>query len=180
MSRYEHGDIATYYFIIMEGIGETIIRGWTDNKSLAKFYMDFHKSDNLIMKSMTKSIDDIYKILEENVHDEIKILNITTKNIERRKRKDPESVKISIPATETERDFISTETSNFFASHIRYSYLNSALPYLKNKYQEALKDIFLFDVINQVCNNRCTGAVQHIECDELMVLYHSFPEMFGK
>lgn len=181
MAKYEHGDIVTYYFIVANNnVGGSIIQAWTDDKNLAKFYMDFHKSDNLIMKSVTKRIDDIYKILEENVHDEIKIHNITTRNVEKKRKKDPEDMRICIPATETESNFISSEVSTFMASRIRYSYLNSAIPYLKNKYKFALEDIFLPEVIDFVCNNRTPASIQHIVCDELMVLYRSFPEMFGK
>ena len=76
MAKYQPGDIVTYYFIIKEFDGNKIIQGWTDNKELAKFYMDFHKCKKFKIKTITDSIEEINKIREENWNDEIKLFHI--------------------------------------------------------------------------------------------------------
>ena len=180
MAQYEPGDIVTYYFIIMNDNGNKRIQAWTNRKELAKFYYEFHNCKNFSIKKITKTIEDMRRILEENANDEIMIANINIKNHERSGKKDPETVMISIPATRTEMTFINEETSSFMLSQVRYSYLDSAIPYLKNKYQKALNDIFLPAVIKKVCYNKESAITQSLYMDHLMVLYRSFPDMFGK
>lgn len=181
MSKYERGDVVTYYFVIYEDKkrDEQRIQGWTDDKSLAKIYMEFHNCKNLFLKSITKTIDEIAKILEENRNDEIQITNINVRNRERHK-KGEECVGMAIPATQTECQFINEETANFMIQDIRYSYLNTAIPYLKNKYQKALDDIILWPIIKKVCDNKESAIVKCIELDQLLVLFRSFPDLFGK
>lgn len=181
MSKYENGDIVTYYFIIFEDKerDEKRIQGWTDDKSLAKIYLEFHNCKHLILKSVTKTIDEIAKILEENRNDEIQIVNINVRNREKHK-KGEECVGMAIPATRTECQFINEETANFLLQDIRYSYLNTAIPYLKNKYQSALNDILLWAVIKKVCDNKENQILKYIELDQLLVLFRSFPDLFGK
>ena len=149
MAKYQPGDTVTYYFIIKELDREKIIQGWTDNKEIAKFYMEFHKCKNFKLKSITNSIEEITKILEENWNDEIKPFHIITRNRNRGKH-DDDYITICIPATDTEVRFIREETSTFMTSRINYSLINDAFPYLKNKYQNDLQSIFLPDVIRKV------------------------------
>jgi hypothetical protein len=179
MSKYQAGDIATFYFVIKEMDGNKIIQGWTDNRELAKFYMEFHKCKHFKLKSMTSSIEDIRKVTEENWNDEIKIYHIITRNRNRKNSKDDYVTTISVPATETECMFIRDEINTLLSSQINYSYINDALPYLKNKYQEALKSIFLTDMIKKAIYSQNTPIVQSIEFDHLLILYKSFPENFG-
>lgn len=180
MTRYEPGDIVTYYFIIMNDNGNKRIQAWTDRKDLAKFYYEFHNCKKFTIKKITKTIEDMRKILEENANDEIMIANINIKNNNRKSKKDSETIMVSIPATRTEMSFINEESSTFMLSQVRYSYLDSAIPYLKNKYQKALNDIFLLSIIKKVCYNKESPIVQSLDMDHLIVLYRSFPDMFGK
>jgi len=179
MAKYQNGDIVTYHFIIKSINGDKIIQGWTDNKEIAKFYFDFHKSKYFTIKSITDTIDNISKILEENWNDEIKIFNIITKN-RTGKRKDGEYINISIPATETEMMFIREESISFMSSRINYGLINEAIPYMKKKYQDILKSIFLPDIILKVVYSRNSKFVQSIQFDDLMILFRSFPENFGE
>lgn len=173
--KYEKGDLATFYFIIVEENNNSRIQGWTDEKVLAESYLEFHKCKKFKMKSITKSIDEIYKILEENVHDEITIHNLIVKD-----RDKPGKVKtIPVPVTETEYTFIREETNTFMTSMIDYGYLNSVIPYLKKEYIKALKSIFLLPVINHVVHNKPSELTTYMQCDELGVLFRSFPENFG-
>lgn len=179
MKRYEPGDRATFYFIVLEGGKTNHIQAWTDSKDLAKFYLDFHKCKNMIIKSVTKSIEEISRITEENWGDEIQICNIIIKNHNKRK-KGQESKTILIPATSTEITFINEECATFMMSEINYSYLNTAIPYLKRKYKEGLDFIFLPSIVNKVCNRRDCGTTELLQFDQLMVLFKAFPDNFGE
>lgn len=179
MSKYQPGDTVTFYFVIKEMDNNKMIQGWTDNKEIAKFYMDFHKCKYLKLKSITDSIEKINKICEENWNDEIKMFNIITKN-RSNKHKGDKWIDICIPATETECRFIREETATYMASRINYSYINDAIPYLKRKYQNVLQSIFLTDIIYKSIYNKENKFAQMIEYDQLLVLFKSFPEMFGE
>lgn len=178
MAKYEVGDIVTYYFIIVEDDNGKHIQAWSDNKDLVKFYLEFHNCKKFVLKTMTRTVEEISKILEENLHDEIKIHNIHIKDT---KSKNGTGYKtISIPATETEFMFINEESNTFMASRINYSFINEAIPYLKGKYRDALKNIFLTDIIKKVIHGQNPKITQMIEFDQLLILFESFPENFGK
>ena len=176
MERYEPGDIATFYFVIRVEQNEKMVRGWTDNKQLLEFYMDFHKCPKYSIKKITKPIEEIHKITEENYHDEIVIGNIYTKD---RDGKDDKKM-IAIPVTSTELTFIATETNTSFSGLINYGYLNGVIPYLKGKYREGLSDIFLTSLIRKEVENKKDKYNQVIDFDQLMLLFRSFPDDFGK
>ena len=178
MAKYQPGDMATYYFVIKEINGNKSIQGWTDNKEIAKFYMEFHKCKNFRLKNITNTIEEITKILEENWNDEIKLFNVITRNRNRGKR-DEDYITICIPATQTEVTFIREETATFMTSRINYSLINDAIPYLKSRHQKELQSIFLLDIIKKVIYSKNSKISQSLEFDQLMILYRSFPENFG-
>lgn len=174
-SKYERGDIATFYFVIKTKDGEKIIQAWTDNKELAKMYMDFHKCTKFSIKKLTATIDEITDILNENVHDEIKIFYLNIRD-----PKDEHKIKsLAVPATETEMQLVNEECNTFLSSYIDYSYMNQCIPYLKKKYKQALKDIFLLDTINKVLHERRSVFSDTVLLDQLMVLYTCYEENFG-
>ena len=180
MAKYERDDIVTYYFIIMNENGNKRIQAWTDNKEYAKFYLEFHNTKNFSIKKLTKPLREMIKILEENANDEIQIApNIIIKNRDKKHKYDDFKT-ITIPATRMEISFINEEVATFMLSQVNYSYLDSAIPYLKNKYQRALNEIFLQSIIKKVCYQRDSKIVQSIHLDNLMILFRSFPDMFGK
>lgn len=180
MAKYEPGDIATFYFVVKEHGSEKIIQGWTDNKEIAKFYMEFHKCKYFKLKSVTNNIEEIYKItIEENMNDEIKLFHIITKNCGKHKKGESYGM-VCIPATEVESTFIREEANAFMSSHVNYSLINDAFPYLKKKYQNILQSIFLPDVISKVVYNKNPRFTQEIEFDHLMILFKTFPENFGE
>ena len=178
MAKYEEGDIVTYYFIIVEDGNDKRIQAWSDHKELVKYYMEFHKCKRFVLKSLTRRIEEISTILEENLHDEIKIHNVMIKDNSGKKGKEFKT--IPIPATETEFMFINEETNTYMASRINYAYLNGAIPYLKKKYKESLNGILLTDVIRKVVHGQNPKSTQMISFDQLMVLFESFPDNFGK
>lgn len=173
--HYEKGDIATFYFIIAESNNDSRIQGWTDEKVLAESYIEFHKCKSFKMKSITRPIEEINKILEENIHDEITIHNLIVKDPDK-----PGKVRtIPVPVTETEFTFIREESNTFMTSMVDYGYLNTVIPYLKKDYIKALKSIFLIPIIHLVVNNKQSEITSLIQFDELGVLFRSFPEYFG-
>lgn len=176
MKQYEHGDIATFYFIINKFGNNNIIKAYTDSKDLAKIYMDFHKCKKFTIKKVTKPIDEITPILEENIHDEIGVYNIIIKDPDKKYGKTKEAI---IPATMTEMHYINEEARTYMGSRVSYDNLNMMIPYLKNKYQRALHDILLNDVIAYVVHNKHSNILTDIDFDTLMMLYRSFPDEFG-
>lgn len=180
MQKYEGDEIVEFYFIIMNDNGNKRIQAWTDDKQLAKIYYEFHSSKHFTLKRVTKPIGEMYKVIEENINDEIQIANIKIKNYERKSHNDEEYKIICIPATRTEMTFINEESATFMMSRVNYSYIDSTIPYLKDKYQDALNDIFLTPIIQKVIYNKDSKITQLIELDHLMVLFRSFPDMFGK
>ncbi len=177
MAKYEPDDIVTYYFILKKNEDDRskTIQAWTDDKTLAKFYMDFHRCNNFILKKYTNKMKEISLLCDENLHDEIHICNFMIRD----KKNENEVDTILIPATTTEFQFIKEECDNFMSTYISYSFINEAFPYLKNKYQEALKDILLLDVINQTIHNKSSSVIQMINFDQLMILLYSFQKNFG-
>lgn len=179
MKLYDPVDTMTCYFVILDDGEHRQIRGWTDSKALAEAYMEFHSCKGMTLKSMTNKFSIIVDIINENTHDEIRIYNITIRDREKKKKHQNNTKEISIPATEVEMMFLRDEGASFMYSRISYSYLNSAFPYLKDKYQKALNHIFLPDVINRVLHNRTSPIVESIQIDQLSLFVRSFPEQFG-
>ncbi len=174
--KYQPGDIAQFYFVVFNDNGDKRIVGWTDDKQLAKFYLEFHNCKNLELKEKRAKVEVIYGIIDENVHDQIDIYNIIVRDPDKPDR----VITINIPATETEKNFVDSETNTFMESRVAYGLLNEVIPFLKPKYQRALKQLLLPDVIMSVCHNKRTQIIDQIELDQLMILYRSFPSMFGK
>ncbi len=173
--KYESGDIVTYYFIINDDGKNKLIQGWTDNKSLAKFYLKFHKCKRFSMKILTKTIEDISRLLEENNNDEIKIMNITVRDSKNRNR-----VKyISVPMTSTEFMFVNEECKSLMASVVNYAFIESAIPYLKNSYKKDLKMILLLDSIESNIHQKTSAIIKEMEFDQMVALLQLFPDNFG-
>lgn len=178
MNRYDPDELVTFYFVIMssDGIyGEDRIQAWSDRKDLVKAYMQFHKCPHYRLKKITKPMHQMVEILDENNHDEINMYNITTRDPKHPKR----TKRIVIPATVTEQLFINEEIANFMMTQIDYAFLANAVPYLKPKYQRALEQVLLMDIIRKNVHGQNPVSLQKVEMDQLLVLVRSFPEHFG-
>ena len=179
MKKYANDDMVTFYFVVCKDErGNKKIQGWTDQKEYALYYIDFHKCKNFKLTKHTMIFDDMINIINENNNDEISLYNIETKNRDSKRKKGNETSLIVIPMTETERIFVFEECKTLVATRINYSYINSAIDYLKSKYRKALKGIFLDAAIRKVVHNQ-QSSIDNFKIDELLVLYHSFPENFG-
>lgn len=179
MAKYEHGDIATYWFVIIEDEdGSKRIQAYSDSKDLVKYYMDFHKFPAFKLKSMTGTIDEIIPILNENANDEIHIENIYTRDPDARKGESPTKL-IAIPITGTESMMLRDDTAEFLNSLIPYGYLNEAIQYMKPKWQRVLRDIFLVDIIHHVVHRNTTKRLSMLDIDQAMLLLKIPSSYFG-
>lgn len=177
MYKYEDNDIATFYFVIREDKikHQKGVQAWTDEKDLAEYYLRFHNCPDFKLKDVTNKIEEINKILNENIHDEIGIYNITIRNPDKpRKTKN-----IFIPATNNEMTFVNGECNSFVSSRVNYSFLNSAIPYLKDKYAKCMKNIFLTCIIDSEIHGKDIPILRDFKFDQLKMLYRSFPGNFG-
>lgn len=169
MARYESGDVVTYWFVICTDRHGSRVQAFSDNKDLVKAYMEFHKSPDFEIKPMTDKIDTLAEIINENTHDEIQIANLRIRDPKAKDGKNPMRL-IQAPVTETELILLNDDTNNFLNSAIPYGYLNAAIPYLKDKWQEVLDDIFLPDVIRKVVHQQTTSRMADINLDQLMLM----------
>ena len=178
MKKYEPGDNVTFYFVIYNSGGTSQIRGWTDVKYLAEVYMEFHKCKYYSIKKVDDIFERVMDIINENANDEINLCNITVRNANHKKGKE-ETKTLVVPMTDTELTFVNEEINTLLASRINYGFINEALYYLKDKWQKALKDIYLEDVMRKVVYEKYSTFISSIQLDELMVLYRSLPDQFG-
>lgn len=177
MSR-DRDDIESWYFIVnTEPNGTKRIVAWSEKKRMAECYLKFYSSPNHELKKITKTLGELEKLRDENIQDEIDIININTRN--RKKGRNDEMKMIAIPATNSETAIISEEANTFFSGRIGYAYINERLPYLKNKYREALEILFLDSIIRKVIHNKSDKKADQIELDQLMILFKSFSSSFG-
>ena len=175
MKKYEPGEIATYYLIIIEDGWGSRIQAWSDNKDLVKSYFEFHNCPKFIFKKIEKPIEDMKKLLDdENQNDEIILTNLVTRDSKKDKVK-----MIYVPLTRSEIRFLNEEMNNFAASFIDYSLLNQAIPFLKSKYQKALKTLYLDSIITSTIYGRSNKLNSNMELDQVGMLIRLFPEYFG-
>lgn len=175
MAKYDDEDQVTYYFVINDDGKHRQVQGWTDDKDLAKFYMSFHNCKNFTLKSLTKTFSEMACILDENNQDEIQIKNIMTRDPKHHNR----GIYVQVPLTQTEKLFIDAEVNSLMSSTVNYSFIESALPYLKKKYQDALKQILLTDAIGFAIHNKRSVFIESTQFDQMMILLYSFRSNFG-
>lgn len=174
MALHDPDDIVTAYFVLKEKDGVTIIQGWSEDKNLVKSYMEFHNCKKFRVKKVTLKAKLMYEKYEENLHDEITIFHIGTKD-----KNHPGEIKtIPIPATTTEFNLINEETNTLVSSMIPYSYMNGAILYLKRKYRKALADTKLLDFIENVLHGQRSKFLENIQFDQLILLYKLFSDNF--
>lgn len=177
MKPYERGDIVTYYFVIMTDGDKRIINAWTDDKQLAKFYMEFHKCPKFTLKPVTKAAEEFVDVINDNALDEIKIHRIKIRNPDGSKKKPLKYVEV--PMTENERGLIRTNSTDLMGFQVNYSLLNEMMPYLKGFYRKGLEMIMLPEAIKISCYSKSGRMWSQCELDELLLFYTSNPEVFG-
>lgn len=176
--KYQLDDMVTFYFVIYTNPqnGSKDIQAYSDDHALVKYYMEFHNCSHFHMKKMTSTYHDIIKIIEENRHDDIQIVNISTNDSDHKGK-----VKmISVPMTETEYGLLTGEINSMMGGCINYHIISEFIYYLKPKYQKALKHISLIDILNWVLYSANQDKIQKMSLDELHLFIHAFPQFFGK
>lgn len=174
MKPIDPDEYCTFYFIIKYKDGEKSIQAWTDDKNLALSYMKFHNCKNFTMKKIRKLGKHMIEVLEENTHDEISLFNIGTRDTKHKY----ETKSITVPATQTEINFLNDESNTLASSLINYSIINNYIYYMKSKYQKALNNIGLVSCMNFVLHNNKSKFTSLIQFDQLLLLYRLFPENF--
>jgi hypothetical protein len=167
-------DEVTVYVVICKEDNEKYIKAWSDDHKLVDAYMEFHKckSDKVVRYSMnpTEAID----FQNENSYAEI-VLGAVNVMIKKGQIKS-----MAIPLTQTDINFINTDTNTFFADRVRYDTLNMVFPYFKDKYQRGLRQIFLTNIISKVVHNKQDDKIANsINMDELRALIKSRAIDFG-
>lgn len=176
MKRYNIGDMATFYFIIRKNKNkDSIIQAWTDVKALAEFYIDFHKCPAYSVRKITDRIETINNMIDDYYYNEISIANIYMRSKSNRCSKK----NITLPLTSSELLTIQDSCDTFGSDIIDYANMNEMIPYLKNKYQKALNNIFLSAIIRRVIHNKPEKITQLIDFDQLAILTRMFPSEFG-
>ena len=172
MRQIDPEEILSMYFVIIHDKDGKRIQAWSESKDLAESYIEFYGSDMLSLKKITKTGVYIEDIIRENINDEIGLKLITVRDGDKTKE-------IYIPATKTDSLLINDESSSMLSSRIDYGFLNGALYFLKDKYQDALQDIFLEAAIRQVVHNDHQKIFDKIKLDQMAILYYSRKDMFG-
>lgn len=174
---YDSNDIVDYYFIMVTDRNGTRVQAWTEEKVLAEAYMEFHNCKHFKLKKMTNTLNNLYKIIEENLHDEIQLYNITIP----KDSKHPGKTKtIVVPCTKSEINVINDDSVNFMATQVPYHEMDKISRWLRPKYQRALKGILFRDVCDQVLSIKSPSRIlRNIDMNGLKVLIQSFPDSFG-
>lgn len=177
--RYDDDDNVTFYFVVKidKSNKSSVIQGWTDKKAIAEYYMQFHKCPLFKMKTMTDKFSSLITILEENNNDEIELFNVLIRNPKGKPGK--EFKYVSVPMTKTEYMFVNEESQDFMASAINYSFLDSAIPYLKPKYRRGVEQCLLSDVIRSTIHNKTSDIITEVGMDNIQILLQLFRENFG-
>jgi hypothetical protein len=168
-------DEIVYYTIISNEADENYIKAWSRNKKIAEVYMKFHNCKHDKLK--VSYVIDKAAVSFENEHSysEISLAVLNTAD------KKGGLKTIVVPVTETDINFITTDTNTFFSSRIKYDTLNMVFPYFKDKYQKGLRWIFLSDVIEKVVHNKENNPIANsIDFDDLRTLIKIRNIDFGK
>ena len=176
---YEKDDLVTFYFIIIKDERHgSRIQAVTDSKDLAEFYMEFHKCKRFKLKKVHDYYRNILETLNECIHDNIELYTIDIKNPNGKPGK--ESKQLIVPLTESEYRMINEECATFMSSLINYNFINQRVGFLKNKYQRALADIRLKDVLDSTLakTERPSPFILSISLDQLKILLSCYPDNF--
>lgn len=170
MAKYETGDIVTFWFVIYHDPRHgKRIQAFSDNKNLVKFYMEFHKCEQFSLKSLTGTIDSMIGIMNDNTLDELEIASVYTRDPNAKKGRNKMKL-IQVPMTQNEMAFVKEDSVDFLSSQINYSYLAEVIPYLKEKYQRALDDILLTDIIQSVVHQKRSRKLELVDIDQISLM----------
>ena len=150
------------------------ITAWSDNKTLIKYYLDFHNCDTFQTIKVEGTLEEYSDLLNDNIHDEITIANIRIRDSEK-----PYKEKVlQIPATETEMDLLLAEEDSYSSGRIDYGVIEKYYHRMKNKYKKIFDNILLTDVMMKVIHGNDSNYLEKIKQDQLAILYRLFSGYF--
>lgn len=175
MRDYDLKDQVTFYFIILNNGKNNDIRAWTDDKNSAEFYLKFHNCKKHELKKITKTYKSIIPILNENINNRIEIMNILSAEKKGNKKR---VITVQVPMTRDELGLINDTTDTFCSNMIDYSSISEYMHKFKHKYQKAIVNIGLPDVIDHEVYNNINEFTKSIDLDQLKLLFKLLPDDF--
>jgi len=155
-------------------LNDNRIKAWSDSKSLAKFYLDFHNCENFKTLKVEGSLEELSEIMNENINDEINIVNIKIKDPDK-----PYKEKVvQIPMTDEEIGLVIEAQDGYLNGKIDYGIIWKYYHRMKEKYRRIFDNIFLTDIINKHHNGGSSHYLEKIGFDQLGILYRLFPNEF--
>ena len=172
LKKYDPDEEVTVWFVVGSNPGGDYIQAWSDNKDLAKIYMEFHNCKSYHLKKRTDTLERIVEILNENTNDEISIYNVYTRGKHQMKL-------VQLPLTMVEYTHIQDEAAVFMPTKIDYAFLNDCLFLFKKRWKQALDGVMLTDVLRFVIHNQRSSIIDGLGIDEVKLLVREFPDNFG-
>lgn len=176
---YDPEDDETTLYIAYVDDEKYGLKGWTQNKQLMKYFLEFHNCDKIKHKKYTDTNKNIIEFANNNMAYEIEIHRIKSQD------NDGKPIDLYVPMTSSEMSDIVDSCTYFNAHNINYNSIISAYKVLKRKYQEALNILLFMDVAKHVMDYRVfqndhnsQNKVYMIERDMLITLYRLEPELF--
>lgn len=181
-NTYDMDDQVTFYFVTYreKGISTPLIKAWTDDKVLLDFYLKFHNKKSFKVRTVKDSYKNVVTLINNScIHDEIMLVNLITRHREAYRqactRKPKNGITtVMLPLTIQEHCHVDDNAREFFSSEVDYSFINRFTNRLKGKYQKALGQIGLLDVVDQAIMNKPSKFVRSVEIDEVMILLRFF------
>ena len=166
--RYDNpelDDIVTYYIIYDTHLPwKENIAGWTDDKLIAEFYMEFHNYDGFVMKKIKGRFQEIINVLNNSINEEIDLYSDLKTNVNGKLKE------ITLPLTTNECTILTLAKSTMLADLVSYEILMRAYPRFNRKYQQALKNLFLLDIAGYVLNGNESEFTADLDFDDVVVL----------
>ena len=153
---------------------KNLIKAWTDNKELLKFYLDFHKCKDFKTVVIEATVADVYDIVESNLNDEIQIQNLLIRD----PKKPYKEKYLQVPITNEEKDALISEIDYWGSGRINYNLISQYYGIIKNKYRKVFDNILLTDILHSVNSGKKSKFLNKIKLDQLVLLYRTFPGCF--
>lgn len=149
--------------------------GYTRNKNLLKLYLDFHNCKDMKVKPISATLGEINKILDNHV-----TCNICMKSLSTRDPDSPhKTIEVLVPLTSDEYLMMQGCRDAFVIDNqCGYRFILQLMSFFKDKYSDALNNIYLGDIAKRIENMKYNEKVDQIDIDEVMLLIKSNRHLF--
>jgi hypothetical protein len=153
--------------------GKSIMVGWTEDKNLADFYLEFHHCKDIVVKKYEGPYRGIIGTLNDNANEKIEIYWIRTR-IGRKVKP------VAVPMTTNEQRVLTQSTQTYCQGDlVEYQQIINLLPHLKKKYREAMKFLYFNELARNAIGGETTNFIAFVELDEARLLPKLYPQNFG-